>query len=181
VYPSAFCRACQLSVNLFTHIHKYFCNLGLSCASSASQPALCRRHRGLPLRGFPCHHPQVSVGCVAVEGMRNQSPLPEEAASHRLVAVSGASVGRGTSLITLHLRLPSRVQNSSKCLEGVLPFFFLRRQKPPGDSSRRTTDQSVGGHPTYTDTPTCRPRLLYPSKDGRGFTISENLKSFGGR
>jgi len=31
-----------------------------SCASSVSQPALCRRHHGLPRRGFPCHHVQVS-------------------------------------------------------------------------------------------------------------------------
>jgi hypothetical protein len=73
----------------------------LSCTSSASQPVLCRRHRGLPHR-FP------------------------------LVTMSGVSVTRGTSLITLHLLLPSRVQKTFQVFGRGSPFFFLSARAPWG-------------------------------------------------
>jgi hypothetical protein len=56
-------------------------------------------------------------------------PLPEEATSVTgSVTVSRASVTRGTSLITLHLLLPSRLpENLPRVLGGVILLFIMKR------------------------------------------------------
>jgi hypothetical protein len=98
--------------------------------------------------------------CVVVKGIGSSVRyLRKERPLQCLVAVSGASVDRGTSLITLHLLLPSPASRKhSRCFgRGSPNVFFCVGWNSLGPPADEQTDQSVGGHPTVTDESTYMP------------------------
>ena len=91
-----------------------------------------------------------------------------------LVAVSGASVDRGPSLITLHLLLPYCLpENLPSVWKGFSHFFFVVGWSPQSVPADEPTDQSVRGHPTVTNESTSMPSIRKPNPDCNPFESEE--------
>ena len=74
-----------------------------------------------------------------------------------MLAVSGCAVAREASVIDLPL-LP--LLPLFPLLEGLLPFFFLRRLEHPWGSNRRTDEPTAWDQRTITDEPIFQPILI---------------------